>query len=88
MIKDGATPKLTISDRESNCFPNADVALKSLAINPSKKSITAAIPIKIAAQVNFSGMLKLLENSSFINLFIDQLITISKNDNGNSQSKK
>ncbi len=42
----GATPKLTTSANESSCFPIADAALKSRAINPSKKSIIAAIKIK------------------------------------------
>lgn len=44
----GASPKLTTSDRESNSFPNIEVALSFLAKNPSKKSKTDAIKINIA----------------------------------------
>ena len=65
MITPGATPKLTISLNESNCLPIDEVAFNKRATNPSRKSIKAAMIIHIAAQVSFSGMLKLLLNSSF-----------------------
>lgn len=44
----GASPKLTMSDNESNSFPNIEVALSFRAKNPSKKSKTDAIKINIA----------------------------------------
>ncbi len=50
----GTTPKITISERESNCAPISDVALSNLATNPSKKSITAAMNIKTEAKKKLS----------------------------------
>ncbi len=55
-ISDGATPKLTISARESSCLPISDVALKSLATKPSRKSTTAAMPINNDASHMRSGI--------------------------------
>ena len=38
MIIPGATPKVTISAKLSNCFPISELTFKSLADSPSKKS--------------------------------------------------
>ena len=48
----GATPKLNISDNESNSFPTYDVPLINLAILPSKPSINAANIIAMIAKWN------------------------------------
>ena len=53
----GATPKLTKSARESNCFPNSDCALSFLARNPSKKSKMADKRINNDATYRNSGFL-------------------------------
>jgi hypothetical protein len=45
-IKAGRTPKVTISARESSCFPISLLTFKILATNPSKKSNKAAKKIK------------------------------------------
>ena len=42
---EGATPKLTISARESNCLPNSEYDFNSLATMPSIKSKIPAIII-------------------------------------------
>ena len=34
----GATPKVTISAKESNCFPNSPCTFNNRAAKPSKKS--------------------------------------------------
>ena len=47
----GATPKLTTSARESNCFPNSEETFNSLATNPSKKS---KIPDKTTKKATFN----------------------------------
>jgi len=48
----GATPKLTTSASESNCFPISDEACINRAIKPSRKSMRAAIPMnKEAIQI-------------------------------------
>ena len=44
---DGATPKLTISARESRSFPIGEYAFSDLAARPSKKSKNAASNTKI-----------------------------------------
>ncbi len=46
MITPGATPNVTISAKESNCFPSSPATFNFLAKNPSKKSNIA--PVKIA----------------------------------------
>ena len=48
-IIDGATPKLTISARESSWTPKSDFALRTLATQPSSKSQIAAKIINHAA---------------------------------------
>ena len=58
IIKVGASPKLTTSDKESYCLPNSDVAFNKRAVNPSKKSKIEAIKIIIPARYNFSGNVK------------------------------
>ena len=50
-IMPGATPKLTISPKESNSFPSSEWACNSLATNPSAKSKTAASNRKKTAVV-------------------------------------
>ena len=52
-IAAGNKPKDIRSAKESNCFPILETALSILALNPSKKSKTAANPIKYAAAVKF-----------------------------------
>jgi len=47
----GATPLVTISASESNCFPNSPETFKSLAKKPSKKSNKIPSRIKNAAKV-------------------------------------
>ena len=42
IIAPGATPKETISDKESNCLPISLLTFKALAVSPSAKSKTAA----------------------------------------------
>ena len=49
----GATPKLTISEMESSTFPVSEVAFRSLAVRPSRKSNREAITIKRAAASRF-----------------------------------
>ncbi len=58
IMKVGASPKLTTSDRESYCLPNSDVAFNKRAVNPSKKSKIAAIRIIIPDKYSFSGYVK------------------------------
>ena len=42
-IKEGRTPNVTISARESNSLPIGELTFSNLALKPSKKSKTAAI---------------------------------------------
>ena len=49
-MKEGATPKLTTSERESSSLPKGPATPKSRATMPSNKSKTAAKKMKIEAQ--------------------------------------
>jgi hypothetical protein len=52
-INAGANPKLTISAKESSCFPKSEPDLSKRATNPSKKSNTAARSTSKAAKEKF-----------------------------------
>ena len=49
MMIPGATPNVTISARESNCFPSSPILFSFLAKKPSKKSNIAPRKIKYGA---------------------------------------
>ncbi len=52
-ITDGTTPKETISDKESNSFPNKFSFLINLEKNPSKKSKIIENKVAIAEKLKF-----------------------------------
>lgn len=54
IIKLGASPKLTTSERESNSLPNSEVAFSKRAVKPSKKSKILAIKISIDEYIKYS----------------------------------
>ncbi len=62
MNKAGTRPKEITSASESISLPMGDLALSSLATKPSKKSKTAANPIKPAASRNNSLKRKITAN--------------------------
>ena len=53
IIIPGTTPLVTISAKESNCFPNSPETFKILAANPSKKSKKIPKTTKIPAISKF-----------------------------------
>ena len=66
--KPGATPKVTMSARESSCAPISDWTFNNLAAKPSRKSNTVAISINITPIViNSVGLSPVKPPVPFVN---------------------
>ena len=61
-IKEGASPDVIKSAKLSSCNPNSFSIFKSLAKNPSKKSIKIPRKIKSAARTNWLLNIKIIES--------------------------
>lgn len=59
----GATPKLTISAKESNSTPNSLFTFNFLAILPSRKSKTAEKKMRMEAAPKYSLIFKVIEKT-------------------------
>ena len=84
MIIPGATPKVTISAKLSNCFPIFELTFNSLADSPSKKSRNDPVKIKTPAnKISDSKIITMESNPQtkfpkVIRLGIFLLITLIK----------